>query len=169
MRREDFKHLECPLARSLDIIGEWWSLLIVRDLFYGITTFDLLCQDLGIARNILATRLKKLTDRGIIEKQADAAKPRRQSYCLTRKGKDLFPVIMALVAWGNTWEVPQGPPITFRHLPDGHTVQPLLICGHCGDPLHAGEIRAEKGPGLKRPSALPLPLRTLPDHTRERN
>jgi len=163
MRKENFKHLECPLARSLDIIGEWWSLLIVRDLFYGVNTFDLLCEDLGIARNILTDRLKKFEDRGIIEKWTDKIKSRGRAYRLTRKGKDLFPVIMALVAWGNTWESPNGPPIIFRHLPDGHTVQPLVICKHCGKPIIAKDIQPKKGPGVKRQSALPLPLRDPSD------
>lgn len=159
MRKENFKHLECPLARSLDIIGEWWSLLIVRDLFYGINTFDLICADLGIARNILTDRLKKLVDRGIIEKHEDMTKPRGMAYRLTQKGKDLFPIIMALAAWGNKWESPDGPPIIFRHMPEGHPIQPLLICKQCGKPIAAKNILAEKGPGVSRQAALPLPLR----------
>jgi DNA-binding HxlR family transcriptional regulator len=162
MRKENFKHLECPLARSLDIIGEWWSLLIVRDLFYGINTFDLIRDDLGIARNILADRLRKLADRGIIEKHEDVTKPRGSAYRLTRKGNDLFPVVMALVAWGNTWECPDGPPITFKHMPGGHPIKPLVICQKCGKPLEAKDVRAEKGPGLSRQAALPLPLRGSP-------
>lgn len=169
MRRENFKHLECPLARSLDIIGEWWSLLIVRDLFYGINTFDLLCQDLSIARNILTNRLKKLTDRGIIEKKPDETKPRGQSYRLTRKGKDLFPIIMALAAWGNAWEAPNGPPIIFRHKPDGHSVQPIVICAACGEPIKAKDIQPERGPGVKRTSALPMTLRNTPDDSKRDN
>jgi DNA-binding HxlR family transcriptional regulator len=159
MRKENFKHLECPLARSLDIIGEWWSLLIVRDLFYGINTFDLICADLGIARNILTDRLKKFVYRGIIEKHEDMTKPRGSAYRLTQKGKDLFPVIMALAAWGNTWESPNGAPITFRHMPDGHLLQPLIICRQCGKPIVAKNILPEKGPGVSRRAALPLPLR----------
>lgn len=159
MRRENFKHLECSLARSLDMVGEWWTLLIIRDLFYGINTFDLLCQDLGIARNILSNRLKKLVDRGLIEKQCDEKGSRKKSYRLTRKGKDVFPIIMALVAWGDQWEAPQGPPIVFKHQPDGHVVRPLVICAHCGEPLKGKDIQPQKGPGAARPLALPLPLR----------
>jgi DNA-binding HxlR family transcriptional regulator len=159
MRKENFKHLECSLARSLDMIGEWWTLLIVRDLFYGINTFDTLCRDLGIARNILADRLKKLMDRGLIEKRPGEKGLRRQSYRLTLKGKDLFPIIMALVAWGDRWEAPNGPPIIFRHRADGHPTLPLVICAECGEVLKAKDIHPQKGPGANRLMALPLPLR----------
>jgi DNA-binding HxlR family transcriptional regulator len=159
MKKENFKHLECSLARSLDMIGEWWTLLIIRDLFYGINTFDSLCLDLGIARNILAVRLKKLGERGLIEKRTGEKGSRRQSYRLTSKGKDLFPIIMALVAWGDRWEAPDGPPILFRHQPDGHPARPLVICAECGEPIKAMDIRPQKGPGAVRVMALPLPLR----------
>jgi DNA-binding HxlR family transcriptional regulator len=163
MRKENFRHLECSLARSLDVIGEWWSLLIIRDLFYGMNTFDMLCQDLGIARNILADRLKKLTDRGIIQKQHDATKSRKQSYRLTGKGTDLFPIIMALAAWGDKWESPNGPPIIFKHKPDGHAAKPGIICTCCGEPLKPKDIQPEKSPNVERPSALPMTLRTATD------
>ena len=159
MRKENFKHLECSLARSLDMVGEWWTLLIIRDLFYGIDTFDLLCKDLGIARNILSNRLKKLVERGIIEKQGGGKGQRKQRYRLTPKGKDLFPIIMALVAWGDRWEAPDGPPVVFRHLPDGHPAQPIVICERCGEALNAKDIQPEKGPGAARPKALPISLR----------
>jgi DNA-binding HxlR family transcriptional regulator len=159
MRKENFKHLECSLARSLDMVGEWWTLLIIRDLFYGIDTFDLLCKDLGIARNILSNRLKKLVERGIIEKQGGGKGQQKQRYRLTQKGKDLFPIIMALVAWGDRWEAPDGPPVVFRHLPDGHPAQPIVICERCGEALNAKDIQPEKGPGAARPKALPISLR----------
>jgi DNA-binding HxlR family transcriptional regulator len=159
MRKENFKHLECSLARSLDMIGEWWTLLIIRDLFYGINTFDLLCQDLGIARNILADRLKKLTERKLIEKRPEEKGARKPGYRLTPKGKDLFPIIMALVAWGDRWESPHGPPILFLHQPDGHPARPIVSCAQCGEALKAGDIHPKKGPGAVRPKALPLTLR----------
>ena len=134
MRKENFKHLECSLARSLDMIGEWWTLLIIRDLFYEINTFDSLCRYLGIARNILANRLKKMEERGLIEKRPGPGGPgsRRQGYRLTPKGKDLFPIVMALASWGDRWEAPAGPPILFRHQPDGHPARALVVCADCG-------------------------------------
>jgi DNA-binding HxlR family transcriptional regulator len=107
----------------------------------------LLCRDLGIARDILANRLKKLTDRGLIEKRPGEKGSRRQAYHLTPKGIDLFPIIMALVAWGDRWEAPNGPPIIFRHQPDGHPARPWVICAECGEALKAKDIRPKKGPG----------------------
>lgn len=164
MKNESFKHLECSLARSLDMVGDWWTLLIVRDLFYGIDTFDKLCQDLSIARNILADRLKKLTERGLIEKLQGERGVRKRAYRLTPKGKDLFPIIMALVAWGDRWESPSGPPIVFLHSPDGHPAQPSVVCSQCGKALLPKDIRPQPGPGALRAGSLPLPLREGPFH-----
>ncbi len=118
-----------------------------------------MCRDLGIARNILANRLKKLVVRELIVKRIEEKGSRRQSYCLTSKGKDLFPIIMALVAWGDRWEAPDGPPILFRHQPDGHPARPLVICAECGKPLKAIDIQPQIGPGAASLEALPLPLR----------
>jgi len=163
MKKENFCHLECSLARSLDMIGEWWTLLIIRDLFYGIDTFDLLCKDLSISRNILTDRLKKLIDRLLIEKHSKKKGSQRQAYRLTPKGKDLFSVIMALVAWGDKWESPKGPPIIFHHGSDKHTVQPKVICAQCGEELIARDIEPGKGPGVTNPEALPICLRNMPN------
>jgi DNA-binding HxlR family transcriptional regulator len=159
MRKENFAHLECSLARALDIIGEWWSLLIVRDLFYEIDTFDRLCLDLGIARNILTNRLTKLQKKGVIEKRLRKDGSGRHQYVFTPKGKALFPIIMALVAWGDQWEAPNGPPVLLKHKKDGHRARPIVVCGQCGDTLTPDNVRPVKGPGAKRPVALPLPLR----------
>jgi DNA-binding HxlR family transcriptional regulator len=163
MKKENFKHLECSLARSLDMIGDWWTLLIIRDLFYGMDTFDMLCKDLGIARNILADRLRKLVERGLIEKWKEPNSSGRGNYRLTHKGKDLFPIIMALVAWGDRWEAPNGPPIIFQHRPDWHAAQPTVICAKCGEVLKAKDIQPQIGPGAGSTAALPITLRELPD------
>ena len=160
MRKENFNHLECSLARSLDMIGEWWTLLIIRDLFYGTDTFDSLCKDLGISRNILTDRLKKLVDRSIIEKYSKAKDSQRQAYRLTAKGKDLFPVIMALVAWGDKWESPAGAPIVFQHGPDRHPATAKVICEKCGIELKPKDITPRIGPGVSNPEALPMALQS---------
>ncbi|RJO67711.1 MAG: transcriptional regulator [Myxococcales bacterium] len=160
MRLDDFSHLECPLARALDAVGEWWSLLIVRDLFYGIRTFDALRDDLGIARNVLAKRLKKLEAKGVLEKREYQPHPRRYSYGLTKKGKDLFPVILTLVEWANRWEAPEGPIIEIEHASGGHAIHPELVCGECKRAVDYKQVRLKAGPGAQRPEALPLPLRT---------
>jgi DNA-binding HxlR family transcriptional regulator len=161
MKKENFRHLECSLARALDVIGEWWSLLIIRDLFYGIDRFDRLCRDLGVARNILASRLGKLQEKGVIEKRLREDGSGLHHYRLTPKGEDLFAIVMALVAWGDRWEAPGGPPVLLRHKKDGHGARPIVICAECGDALTPGDIRPVRGPGAKRPMALPLPLRPV--------
>ncbi len=159
MRRKNFDHLECPLAKTLGVIGEWWDLLIIRDLFYRINTFTGLSEDLGVARNILTDRLKKLEKTGIIEKKVYHERPRRYEYRLTEKGKDLYPILMVMAHWSEKWESPDGPAILFRHNEDGHHVIPKLVCEQCGLTIKPADIRPEPGPGVKDPCALPTVLR----------
>ncbi len=159
MKREDFSHLECPLARVLEGLGEWWTMLVVRDLFYGIDTFEALCRDLGIARNILVDRLRKLEAHEVVERRLYQAKPKRYRYRLTPKGLDLFPVILAMIAWSERWESPEGAVIQFIHGTDGHVVTPELRCRVCNQPISLGDVRVQVGPGVQHPEALPLPLR----------
>jgi DNA-binding HxlR family transcriptional regulator len=157
MRNENFSHLECPLARTLSIVGEWWTLLIIRDLFYKINTFDTICEDLAISRNILTDRLKKLEKNGIIEKQLYVERPKRYKYQLTKKGKDLYPVILTMVAWAEQWESPKGKVVLLKH--DGHLIETTTICRKCGKAIEPRDVQVEIGPGASRPDVLPLPLR----------
>ncbi|HVO66374.1 MAG TPA: helix-turn-helix domain-containing protein [Syntrophales bacterium] len=159
MKRQNFKHLECSLARTLDVVGEWWTLLIIRDLFYGIDTFDKLCWDLGVARNILADRLNKLKEQRVIEKRVQLDWRGRKRYGLTPKGEDLFQIIMTLVAWGDRWEAPKGPPVVLWHGKNRHRGRPIVICAECGETMTPRNVKPLRGPGAKRPKALPLPLR----------
>ena len=103
MRRQRFASMACPIARSLDIIGEWWTLLIVRDLARGINRFDTLQEDLGIARNMLTVRLQTLLDHGVIERHCYQQRPERFEYHLTEKGAELTAVLRALKQWGERW------------------------------------------------------------------
>lgn len=160
MRLADFQHLECPLARALEIVGEWWTLLIIRDLFYGVRTYDALKADLGISRNMLASRLKKLEENEIVEKHEYQQKPQRFRYVLTQKGRDLFPVILTLTEWGNRWEG-NGEIVQLQHLPDGHSMHPVVVCGECRQPVTHQNVRPLPGPGATRPNALPIPLRPV--------
>ena len=161
MKKQNFRHLECSLARALDVVGEWWTLLIIRDLFYGIDTFDRLCRDLGVARNILADRLGKLQEKGVIEKRPQGDGSGGGGYRLTPKGEDLFPIVLTMVAWGDRWEAPKGPPVELRHNKDGHRARPIVVCAECGEALTPKNVRPLRGPGARRPMALPLPLRPL--------
>ncbi len=146
------------MARTLEVIGEWWTLLIVRDLFFGIRTFDALCKDLGIARNILAARLKKLEEQKVVEKIAYQERPPRYRYQLTNKGKDLYPLLVLLVDWGNRWESERGPIIELYHDQDAHTIHPQLVCSTCREPIDPTEIRLRPGPGATQTEPLPSSL-----------
>ena len=148
MQRTSFAQMRCSLARSLDLIGDWWSPLIVRDLFLGIGRFDELVEDLGISRNLLTGRLRALVASGIVDRLAYQRSPVRYEYCLTEAGRDLVPVLLSLMAWGDRWAAPkQGRPILFRHSLCGHEFSARVTCSECGEPLQAHELVAFPGPG----------------------
>jgi DNA-binding HxlR family transcriptional regulator len=143
----------CSIARTLDVIGEWWTPLIVRDAFRGTRRFDDFQASLGMARSVLTARLRKLTDQGILEKRAYSEHPPRYEYLLTDKGRALFPVIAAMLEWGDTWAPsPGGPPAVLVHDTCGHVTQPELICPHCHGLVSPANTRSEPGPGM-RPGA----------------
>lgn len=140
--------MRCSLARGLDLIGDWWSPLILRSVFLGVVKFDELVEDLGISRNLLATRLGSLTKGGIIERSAYQQHPPRFEYGLTDAGRDLVPVILALTAWGDRWARPrEGVPILFVHNACGHRFQPQVTCSECGKVVDPKAVTAIPGPG----------------------
>jgi len=148
MERTSFADMRCSLARGLDLIGDWWSPLIVRDLFLEVRRFDELVEDLGISRNLLTRRLKALTENGIVERRIYQAHPARYEYRLTEAGRDLVPAILALTAWGDRWARPrEGSPILFVHKTCGHRFQALVTCSECGEPITAEGVTAMAGPG----------------------
>ena len=126
--------------------GDWWTPLIVRDLFLGLGRFDDLATDLGISRNLLAGRLSKLVENGIVEKEKYSEHPPRDRYLLTAAGRELVPVLAALTSWGDRWQTPPGgPPVRFRHA--GHRCTPEVRCSTCGEPLSAEDLAVRPGPG----------------------
>ncbi|MFI9596680.1 winged helix-turn-helix transcriptional regulator [Nonomuraea sp. NPDC052265] len=143
----------CSAARALEVIGERWSLLIVRDvLFAGATRFADF-QRLGIATNILAKRLDSLVGAGVLERRSSKEQPDRSVYAVTRKGLDLAPVIIALTQWGDRWAAPpDGPPILYRHTDCGGAIAELTTCGTCGEVTDLAQIHVVHGPGF--PEAL---------------
>ncbi len=149
MKRTSVGHLECSVARALDVVGEWWTLLVVRNLMYGQRRFEAIQADLGIARNILSDRLSTLVEHGVVERVKYQDHPERFEYVLTPKGRDLFPVIAALMAWGDTWAGSDGAPIELVHR-CGHVATPTVVCDHCGEPLVLDDVRARSGPGCAR-------------------
>jgi DNA-binding HxlR family transcriptional regulator len=146
MRRTRFDNRECPVAQALEIIGEWWSLLIIRDAFRGLRRFEAFQASLGIARNMLSRRLKALVAAGILEKRAYSERPRRHEYRLTAKGRALMPVIVSLLVWGNRWAAPAAGPTTLLvDRATGQPIEPYLTIA--GTPLRADEISLAAGSG----------------------
>lgn len=150
MKRSSASHLNCSVARSLEILGEWWTLLIVRDAFFGVRRFDDFVIDLGISRGVLTDRLATLVDHEILVKRRYHEAPDRFEYRLTNKGRDLFPVLMTLMQWGDKWlSTPAvgGAPVVIEHDDCGHDIAGELLCGHCHQPAPATGVTARVGPG----------------------
>jgi DNA-binding HxlR family transcriptional regulator len=140
--------MHCSVARTVDVIGEWWTPLIVRDAFYGRRRFEDFQRSLGLARNVLAARLERLVETGIMERVRYQEHPPRDEYVLTEKGRDLFPVIAALLAWGDKWTAgPAGPPLLLIHEPCGQPGTLRATCDRCGEPMGLDSIRPTPGPG----------------------
>lgn len=151
MDRSDFDAENCSVARTLEAIGDRWTLLVLREAFYGVRRFEQMQRNLGIARNILAARLQKLVGHGILERRRYQERPERFEYRLTRKGLDLYPPLVTLMQWGDAYMADEaGPPVTLVHKTCGHEADAQLTCGHCGEALDAREVRVEAGPGLRR-------------------
>ena len=142
-----FSEMNCSIARTLDVIGERWSLLIVRDAFYGLRRFDDFRRDLGIARNVLTDRLATLVEQGVFERRQYEERPPRYEYLLTDKGRQLLPVILAMMHWGDTWQADKAP-LTLTHTRCGHDTEPVVTCGHCKEELAWGELRTDPIPVL---------------------
>lgn len=147
MRQTSFAAMHCSLARSLEVVGDWWSPLILRDLFLGLDRFDQLVVDLGISRNLLRDRLEVLIAGGVVTKERYQDAPVRSRYVLTQAGRELVPVLLALSAWGDRWVSPEGgPPLQVRHRECGPTVA-TVTCATCGEPLTADSVTVTGGPG----------------------
>ena len=148
MRRTSLADFHCSVARTADIIGEWWTPMIVRDAFYGRTRFEEFQKSLGLARNVLAARLDRLVESGIMERKRYQEHPPRDEYVLTEKGRDLFPVIAAMLAWGDRWTAGEaGPPLLLVHHACGKPGHALTTCDQCGEPMSLANIEAMPGPG----------------------
>src|SRR5579875_583914 len=115
MERKSFADMHCSVAQALETVGEWWTLLILRDVFLGVTRFDEIQHRLGISRNVLNQRLQGLVESGVLERVPYSDRPVRYEYRLTDKGRDLFPVLTALRQWGDKYAAPAGPPLRMRH------------------------------------------------------
>lgn len=138
MQRTPFDQMPCPVARSLERVGEWWSILILRDAFYGLTRFDQFEQSLGIAPNMLTRRLKALCEAGLLERRLYQERPPRYEYVLTEKGRDFRPVLWTLFAWGNRHLAPEGASVVLTDPAAGLPVDPVVVDRRTGRPLEEG-------------------------------
>jgi DNA-binding HxlR family transcriptional regulator len=150
----------CSIARTLEVVGERWALLILREVFLGIRRFDQMQQHLGIARNILADRLRTLVADGILEQRQYQERPPRYEYRLTERGIDLYPALMMLMAWGDKHlSGRRGPALALEHKGCGHATTLAVACGECGERVTARDIRPLPGPGAPRKARRPSPTR----------
>jgi DNA-binding HxlR family transcriptional regulator len=150
MRHKSFADMNCSIAQALEVVGEWWTMLIVRDCFLGVRRFDDFQERLGISRNILTGRLEHLVLHGVLRKVPYRDRPRRFEYRLTEKGRDLWLVVVALRQWGDRWEAEYGPPVVIEHVACRHRTTAVPTCSSCGAHLEARSLRVRPGPGAER-------------------
>jgi DNA-binding HxlR family transcriptional regulator len=151
MQRTSFSDFACSVARTLDVVGEWWSPLILRDVFLGVTRFDKIQEDLGIPRKVLSQRLATLVEHGVLAKipYRDGGRT-RYGYHLTEKGRDFLTALIALMNWGDRWLAgAEGAPVRVVHNGCGGDVVAQLECRRCGSMVTNGDIHGEAGPGNK--------------------
>lgn len=155
MERKSFETSPCPIARSLDVLGDWWNPLILRECLYGSRKFDEFQGWLGISRNILSRRLTVLVEQGLLEKHAYQASPKRFEYRLTDKGYDACSVLMVLMPFGERWHFEKGSePITLYDRTSGDSVEPMVINAKTGEPIDPRQLVAGPGPGFKAPEEI---------------
>ena len=154
MQRKSFDSMQCPVARSLERVGEWWSILILRDAFYGMTRFDEFQKSLDIAPNMLTKRLNALVEAGLLERRQYSVKPPRHEYVLTALGRDFRPVMLSLMAWGNRNFAPEGIYVQLANRNTGTIADPVLVDAASGMRLDTRDFGPVPGPaateGLRR-------------------
>ena len=141
MRHTSLSDMPCPIARSLDRVGEWWSILILRDALRGVTRFEDFRRSLGVAPNMLTRRLGALVEAGLLERRRYSEHPPRDEYVLTDRGRDFRPVLQSLLAWGNRHFAPEGPSVEIVHRVTGLPADPVLVDRHTGLPVDGPEYR----------------------------
>src|SRR5437879_4588881 len=146
MQRKSFGKMQCPIARSLERVGEWWSILILRDALHGFTRFDQFQQSLGIAPNMLTRRLNALVEAGLLERRRYSEHPPRHEYVPTARGRDFRPVLIALLAWGNKHFAPEGASVEIVNCKTGTAVEPILVDPATGRPVIGPDYALVPGP-----------------------
>ena len=146
MQRKSFTGMQCPIARSLDRVGEWWSILILRDAFHGLTRFDQFQKSLPIAANMLTRRLHALVEAGLLERRRYSERPPRDEYLLTDRGRDFRPVLIALMAWGNRHFAEEGVASQLVDAATGAVADPVLVDAHSGRRIDEAGFKPAAGP-----------------------
>jgi DNA-binding HxlR family transcriptional regulator len=153
MLNREYEGQNCSIAGTLELVGERWTLLILRDAFLRVRRFEDFQRSLGIARNVLSARLQLLCDEGILERRAYQERPVRYEYRLTEKGIDLWPILMTIMKWGDRHMADDGPPMLIEHKGCGGLLDDHLICDRCGQALGARDCAAREGPGQQTAAA----------------
>jgi len=149
VKRTDTSEWPCTIARSADILGDHWNLLIIRQACLGTRRFDDFQSALGIGRNILTQRLTRLVEEELLIRVEYQANPVRFEYRLTDKGRDAYPILAAMAAWGERWLTgPEGTPLVLHHTACGHDMHAVVVCSECAQPLDVRQVRAKPGPGF---------------------
>ena len=151
MKWDALEEERCSLARTVAVIGDRWSLLILRECFLRKRRFEAFQASLGITRHLLAERLKKLVRFGVLRRIPYQESPKRYEYILTQKGLDLYPIIMSIVNWGNIHMVDsRGRPMLHEHKKCGKLFDPVMVCSECGEPVTAKGVHVHPGPGARK-------------------
>lgn len=150
MKWQDVGEQRCSVARTLSVIGDRWTMLVLRNAFMGVRRFDAFQHSLGVTRHVLSDRLKRLVEHDILQKVPYQDRQERFEYRLTSKGRDLYPVILSLARWGDQWmDEGQGAPLQFVHKDCGKVFTPLLVCSECREPVHTRSVTPIAGPALQ--------------------
>jgi DNA-binding HxlR family transcriptional regulator len=156
VKKVSFADMHCSVAQALEVIGEWWTLLVLRDAFLGVTRFDDFASRLGIARNVLTARLDTLGEHDVLDRVPYDEARGRYDYRLTDKGRALLPVLTAIRQWGDEWILGHDQaPVVVEHTTCGEVSRGILTCDHCGEELTTRTLRARRGPGAADDSLLP--------------
>ena len=150
MKRTDTSEWPCTIARSVDVLGDHWNLLLIRQACLGTRRFEDFQRALGIGRNILTQRLGRLVDEGLLVRFEYQESPRRSEYRLTQKGREVYPILAAMASWGERWLTgDEGSLLVLHHTACEHDMQAVVVCSECSEPLDVREVRAKAGPGYR--------------------
>lgn len=144
-----YESQNCSIARSLEVVGDRWTLLVIRSAFEGVRRFDDFQEALGVARNVLTDRLNRLCDEGVMRRVPYQVRPVRYEYRLTRKGVELWPAMMTLLMWGDRHYAPDGPPLLIGHRGCEGQLTPAFVCDSCGASLGPADVEPRPGPGAR--------------------